>query len=121
MKNPDGLSDEAVLTLAQELIRDPLKWTQNTLARDRDGHSVEPYGDDAVSFCAAGAIAHVLGVRLGPGGAPRFEAVWSHLKSYPPVLAHRMPAHFNNTRAHGEVMAMFDWGRKHAAQVAAFV
>lgn len=114
MKNPDQLSDEAILTLAQERIRDPAHWTQHTLARDRLFREVAPNSPEAVSFCAAGAIANVLGVAVPTQGGSRFHSLWERLSSYPPVRSTdwRSPAHYNNSRSHAEVMAMFDWTRK---------
>lgn len=53
------LKDRAVLDIlrrARALITDPQHWTTRYTARDREGDPTSEWTDDAVSFCAIGAI-----------------------------------------------------------------
>jgi hypothetical protein len=118
MKNPAELSDEAILTLAQELIRDPEHWTTCAAARDGRGHSVEANAPGAVRFCAAGAIMRVTGEEHA-GDMPRFDRVWLHLRAYPAIKGASCPAGFNDVYGHEAVMRMFDFAREHARMEAA--
>lgn len=45
-----------VLVRARALIEKPEAWTKNTFARDKDGDEVSRALDEAVCWCAAGAI-----------------------------------------------------------------
>jgi hypothetical protein len=64
MKNPDELSTATILALAQEKIRDPQHWCRGRLALDAEGQDTQPFGDDAVRWCAAGAVSAVAYTRL---------------------------------------------------------
>jgi hypothetical protein len=121
MKNPAELSDETILTLAQEVIRDPDHWTQNMLARNADGRGADVTSFAAVSFCSAGAIMRALGQDVF--GSSRFQELWAHLCAHPllsgPGSRYMCPADYNNRHNHAEVMAMFDFAREHARAGAA--
>lgn len=45
-----------VLREARELIADPERWTRGAGARDANGSSVHPRAEEAVRWCAIGAI-----------------------------------------------------------------
>lgn len=47
-----------ILTAARDLIADPSRWTQNEFGRTSDGNGTS-LADEAVQFCALGAIAKV--------------------------------------------------------------
>jgi hypothetical protein len=47
---------KALLKSARELVSDPARWTQGTLARDVFGHDISPYDIDAVCYCGIGAV-----------------------------------------------------------------
>ena len=47
------------LKQARELIRDRNRWTTTALARDAQGEAVDPFDDNAVCWCATGALAKV--------------------------------------------------------------
>lgn len=46
---------------AHELLSDRSKWTQGELARNCDGCSCDPESDEAVAFCAIGALVKCYG------------------------------------------------------------
>lgn len=46
----------AIIARAAELIATPDRWTQEVLARDASGQPVSELSEDAVRFCAAGAV-----------------------------------------------------------------
>src|SRR5690349_9172155 len=48
-----------VLIQARELIADPERWTQGTVARIKYGEDRMPTDEDACQFCAIGALARV--------------------------------------------------------------
>ena len=52
-QNPDVLR---VLERALELLSDRKRWTKNTLAVDSEGRHTKPDSEDAVAWCAVGAI-----------------------------------------------------------------
>ena len=45
-----------LLTQALEIISDPKRWTQHTFAKALNGANVSYLNDEAVKFCATGAI-----------------------------------------------------------------
>lgn len=46
-------------------------WTKRVSARDKNGNEVNPLSENAVCFCADGAMWHVSGNRYGPTDAAR--------------------------------------------------
>jgi hypothetical protein len=44
------------LKAARALLTDPAKWTRGAFARNEDGCSVPPGSDNAVAWCAEGAL-----------------------------------------------------------------
>ena len=49
---------------AYELISEPSRWTQKTLARNINGGATNPRGYDACSFCLVGAIERCYNVPI---------------------------------------------------------
>ncbi len=45
-----------VLRAARDLLSEPGAWTPRSLARDAKNRSVEPESDEAVTWCAVGAL-----------------------------------------------------------------
>lgn len=96
----------SVLRAARELISDPARWTQDVMARDRDGVELrDGYDTGAVCFCAEGAIEHITGHDLG----------FAHPALAALVVAVRelgeggvTPAGYNDSHSHPEVVALFD-------------
>lgn len=86
------------LRAAREKISTPEKWTQGAYARDAGGNAVRAAADDAVCWCALGAI-----VSLNIFPADREEAAGALYKVVPEVSV------FNDKpgRTHAEVMAVF--------------
>jgi hypothetical protein len=52
---------QLTLLLARALITDRFRWTSGALARDSYGRVVSPLDDDAVSWCALGAVYRTVG------------------------------------------------------------
>lgn len=51
-----------ILTLliqTQKLLNDPVRWSQNALANDKDGKKCSPFSPEAVSWCIMGAIQYL--------------------------------------------------------------
>lgn len=46
---------------AEKLLRPEGSWCQGNYAQDKHGHAVDVFGDDAVRFCAIGAIKRANG------------------------------------------------------------
>lgn len=96
------------LEQARELLSDPAKWTQGYLARDKDGDSCPASSIDAVCFCALGAIHKVLGL---DAFGNEWTAVHEIANSAYMLLAevvYNVPADYNDTHTHVEVMDMYD-------------
>jgi hypothetical protein len=88
------------LKAARQLITDPAKWTQGEAARDHNGKGVLAYGEDAVCFCALGAIRNVVGM-----DDDAFDLVFDTFRDKAKV---KLVACFNDTHTHAEVLALFD-------------
>jgi hypothetical protein len=89
-----------VLKAARELIATPDKWSQGAMARNADGRPVWAAANDAVCFCAEGAIQ-----RAGAGMFNRaFNVVVDLVETGDPL--HR----FNDasTTSHEDILALFD-------------
>ncbi len=90
-----------ILTEAQELIRDPARWTQGAYARDAAGNPVGVRSDRAVCWCSAGAIKKVGG-----------DGVYARMLME--ILQECAIVHTNDDRGHDTVMALFDRVREKA-------
>lgn len=89
-----------VLKEARKLIETPTQWTQNTLARDVNGHATDLFSGDAVCYCAVGAIETVNGGNAGYEAHIALGATVSKkLCSF---------AEYNDTHSHAEVLAVWD-------------
>lgn len=84
------------LKAARELISDPKRWTQKTSARDSKGRPTFADEEEAVCWCAIGALSHVNREKL--------ITCCGVLESVMPVGI----ATFNDSHTHEEVLALFD-------------
>ncbi len=57
------------LTAARDLIADPARWTQGSYAKTKDGNTIGANCENAVCFCALGAVGRTLGM---PGSAAEY-------------------------------------------------
>jgi hypothetical protein len=105
MKNPSNLSTAALLMLAQEKIRDPKHWCQNSLARYKNGKGTGGVYEGAYSFCAAGAVDSLLGRNWQHGNLEAFCRAQRLLKA---AAKPNSILHTNNILGHAAVMKMFD-------------
>lgn len=85
-----------VLIAARAKIADPVNWTQGEYARNADGADCE--GDDAVCWCAIGAIQE---------SCDDYDTARDALEYLHAVMG-TYPYHFNDTHTHAEVIAKFD-------------
>lgn len=93
-----------ILCGARELISDPERWTIGALARDCNGDPTYYKYDDAVKFCAVGAICRVNF---------KFGHVCSNANNSIIELNFVIESHFslgdfNDTHTHTEVLSAFD-------------
>jgi hypothetical protein len=84
------------LLRAKELISDPKRWTTGAYARNTSGVYTSPVNDNAVCFCALGAMDAV------ESGSRAFNAL------YEAAYQHGGITHINDVSGHHSVMAMFD-------------
>lgn len=61
-----GASVSEVLAAAADLLEKPGAWTQGVFARRENGRNAGPTYDDAVCFCAVGAVMRVVGGSRSP-------------------------------------------------------
>lgn len=93
----------ALLQAARRRIADPARWTHGVQARDADGCGVDPLDDDAVAWCAAGALrreaaeedAHLFNLR---------GAAYQRLYA----VTGRSVEDVNDAQGHATVLALFD-------------
>jgi hypothetical protein len=98
-----------VLTNAQNLIRDPARWTKGQYAKDADGWVTDACHPDAHCWCSLGALDRCtpdeetyMRARQYLGLAVKFKGVTT----------------FNDSGTHADVMAMFDRARELARAAA---
>lgn len=92
-----------VLKAARELITDRNAWTQNNYAKDADGKGTGTADDNAVSWCAYGAISHVCtckAIEIEDNSAPASRLI--------DAMGGAAVSYFNDNHTHGEVLAAFD-------------
>ena len=102
-----------ILSEAQELIRDPSKWSQGALARNKDGVAVHSDDKSACSWCALGAVDFIGTKRREYIATSRaLDAMslaaedWAHTASG--TLGETAPTWVNDYFGHAAVMEMFD-------------
>lgn len=100
-----------VLRAARELIKDPERRTTRAAAKNSMGQVVLAYDEDAVCWCAWGAVRKIEGgpSSLGPSPAMMALACAMGWNSETPNLSPLQVIYdFNDTRCHEDVMAAFD-------------
>jgi len=98
------------LARARDRISTPDRWTKGWFSRDKFGSFVYPFSDDAVRFCAIGAIQNAVGP-VGTEGRQQvintvFGAIYDALEKIDPDCAGL--AEYNDTHNHEQVLALFD-------------
>lgn len=87
------------LVAAREIIFSPQNWTKGVLARDAHGVEVDPFSEDAVCFCAYGALAKVRG---------KLDSWSDHLSRASWEINLTPPSFLNDGTDHPTVLRMFD-------------
>lgn len=97
------MSDASVKILkdARELIHDPENWTQSAYARNKRGTVVSFEANNAVCFCAMGAL-----FRVSP--PDETGTVFKFLRGASKECGSLSPSNFNDHHSHEEVLALFD-------------
>ena len=100
----------AVLVSARALISDRKHWTRRSYSRDVDGDpTAEPHSGNARSWCALGAawaVSRVMGVYCySPAKLELEKAAAASLEL---VTTASSAARLNDTKAHTDVLAMYD-------------
>lgn len=95
---------------ARELIATPDKWTQGHIARDKDGEPCDVLSEDAVCFCAIGALYKVVGIEpLYYAGADESKiGVLVGAEALMRAAINGLPADYNDRSTHDDVMTMFN-------------
>jgi hypothetical protein len=96
----------ALLGKARALIDDPRAWCRGTLARNGAGYSVSPIAENAVAWCAIGAIEH-----FDDYHARTRDAANSWLDRAASLLDGTEDSwHYNDAsgRKHAEIMQLYD-------------
>lgn len=110
---PNGKNVTDVMILdalrdAAALIADPERWTQKAPARNAAGDPVDPHSDDAVCWCATGALARVTGKTSGY--RPLYERARTPLYTAALEIRHVTPsgiAVVNDKLGHVPTLGMF--------------
>jgi hypothetical protein len=95
-----------LLIKARALIANPENWTRMAFARDSEGVSVDELCDDAVCFCAVGAINRAKADHGYLGGDNPPMKLMRGVVSQ--CFKNSLISEFNDTRTHAEVMFLFD-------------
>src|SRR4051812_27582733 len=110
---------QLTLLLARALVTDRGRWTSGALARDEHGHPASPLDDNAVSWCALGAVYRTVG-----GDLAAFTRVSDTLDEACRALfgtSIRMVNDSPSPFAHAAVLATFDEAIDEAARASARV
>jgi hypothetical protein len=94
------MKSSQVLANAKSLIASPARWTQGEFARNETGNRVSTYSDDAVCFCAIGALR--LAARREDVSCQYLWEILNVSGKFGSVVE------TNDRGTHDDVMAMFD-------------
>ena len=98
---------KAVLTKAREILTPKKNWTQGTMARNSEGYMTLLRNEEAVCFCALGAVERAYYDLAGwdPSAAPQevFDPLYEAVGEGGVALWNDRPS-----RTHEEVLAAFD-------------
>lgn len=100
-----------ILQAARAKIEDPKHWTQGALARNAWGAKTYTFTENAVKWCATGAVAAItddcpeatdfeLAIVFLKRAVEQFELHWR--------AAYTGPIDFNDNNSHERVLQMFD-------------
>lgn len=101
------MTPREILIKARELISKPEQWNQGCMARNKDNQVVHSYSDDAVRWCAIGAIRNIV----CSNGYVGVEHLLIHCipDDYKPYMrSNATLAEFNDDKTHKEVLGLFD-------------
>lgn len=90
----------------RQLLSEPARWTQGTMARSKSGELVTPRSDDACSWCMFGAVLKVCGTTLeAEGRACRVLEIFRRVVYWPQSI----PS-FNDEygRKHEDILSAID-------------
>ncbi len=105
---PDMKTDKQVLIEAKQLISDPSKWCQNSLARDENEVSLSNGFDSrACRWCAYGAVDKVLG-GYGMKYTDDFTRITDLLDESAKDFGFDSAPALNDSRGHEYVIRMYD-------------
>ena len=100
------------LKAAKEIIATPEKWCREYYAMDATGACISALSEEAVCFCALGALQRVCivdldkcndyGALYADTASVLYRAIKNSIKKFCDV------ASFNDTATHADVIAMFD-------------
>lgn len=93
-----------ILKDARALIADEKNWTQDSFARDSGGLPIDPTNDDAVCFCAIGALARAVGSNPD-GELPAENFLVSEMLEWD---ARDSIPDFNDNHTHADILSLFD-------------
>lgn len=94
------MTPKQILIAARELISEEEHWTQGVFARSDAGAATPVHNDNAVCFCAVGALDRVSGDDFQDEFSSAIRILMDVLGS-PNILI------FNDTHTHPEVLALF--------------
>jgi hypothetical protein len=95
-----------MLTQTKGLISNRSKWTTRELARDIEGYPISPDLDEAVAWCAEGALCKIA--IAGVGNLVVNMQAQKLLYKYARLLGFTSIPNLNDTGGHQTVMRMFD-------------
>lgn len=106
------------LVAARALIADPSQWTTHSLARDAQGLGRLATDEDAVCFCAAGALQRVCGGKLGNvEGTYLYFKLWNVLDDAAAALGYGSTVHANDDVGHAAVLQCYDYAIEHCGEL----
>lgn len=92
---------------SKKLIDTPYKWTQNALARDKNGNEVSHVRESAVCFCSIGALCHTWATKED-ANSYNIPAAEEYLLKSRDDTSYSSISVYNDTHTHVEVMEWWD-------------
>ena len=99
------MTTSEILKAAREKIQDPDHWTQGSLARNAFGMKTYPFAENAVKWCATGAVAAVVAFPKRPA----IDCLKRAVEQFP-SYKHQYSGliNFNDRNSHSRVLQLFD-------------
>lgn len=106
-----------LLIAARGMIEDKTNWCANEMAQNKEGRSVASDDEDAVRFCALGAL-HRAGSDMAVDVAHMSEIELQMSGCAMAIFGHEAQsiASINDARGHDAILAVFDFAIRHAAK-----